>query len=479
MKRASASVNPKQDVLLAYLCGNEVSQSFQRSLLDLIGYDMHRGQRLHSWAAVRSGTMGIPGGRNSMCELLLKGDADWLFMVDSDMGFGNDVLENLLLTADPVKRPVVGALCFALREHGNDGLGGQYTFPQPTILTWQDHDDGIQRFTGVSHYPVNKAVQVGATGGACILIHRSVIERIGGDWFTQLPAPGDTTLQGEDISFCFRCKELGIPIWVHTGIRTTHFKHIWLAESDFWQSRVPLPATERVDVIIPALHRPQNVKPLMDSLRASTGLATAWWVCEPDDHEQINMVITNGGNVIVEPGSFAHKVNTAYERDGWNLDGPSPPAPWILLVGDDVRFRPGWLDQALDVANRWNADVVGTNDLLNPRVLRGEHATHMLIRRTYIDERGASWDGPGVVCHEGYHHQYVDDEIVWTAKLRGVFQAALGSHVEHVHPLNGSTPMDEIYVLGQSHTKGDKALFDRRLRSALSAGTPHLLVASG
>ncbi len=113
------------------------------------------------------------------------------------------------------------------------------------------------------------------------------------------------------------------------------------------------------------------------------------------------------------------------------------------------------------MANRWDADVVGTNDLLNPRVMRGEHATHMLIRRSYIDEIGSSWDGPGIVAHEGYHHWYVDDEIVMAAKLRGRFQAAVGSHVQHFHPMGGKVPDDEVYV---------KALFTRRLKDAVRAG---------
>ena len=56
----------------------------------------------------------------------------------------------------------------------------------------------------------------------------------------------------------------------------------------------------------------------------------------------------------------------------------------------------------------------------NPRVISGEHGTHLLIRRSYIDEVGASWgtDGkgtPGEVCHDGYTHMYVDDEIVTAA----------------------------------------------------------------
>jgi hypothetical protein len=69
---------------------------------------------------------------------------------------------------------------------------------------------------------------------------------------------------------------------------------------------------------------------------------------------------------------------------------------------------------------------------------------------------GASWDGPGIVCHEGYRHWFVDDEITVAAQLRGVFQAALGSHVEHLH--NGSVP---------EGVEADQALFQRRCAAAV------------
>ncbi|MGH7721500.1 MAG: glycosyltransferase family 2 protein [Candidatus Dormibacteria bacterium] len=461
--RVAASA-PHHDVLLGYLCGNEVTQSFHRSFFDLVGHDLSGAARLQTWAQVRSGVMGLPESRNKLCQQLLDSDAQWLLMVDSDMGFAPNTLDRLLEAADPQTRPVVGGLCFAMREATPDGMGGMSTFPSPTILQWQRHSDNVWRFTGQDHYPVNALVKVGATGAACLLIHRSALVQIGGDWFTRLPTE-DGEMQGEDISFCWRLQAEGIPLWIHTGIRTTHFKHLWLAEADFWASRVAPPATERVDVIVPALHRPQNVTTVMRSLRASTGLATAWWVCEPDDQEEIAAVQAEGGEVLssVKAHSFAEKVNHAYRETS---------APWLLLVGDDVRFRPGWLDAALDVARRYQADVVATNDLLNKRVIDGETATHPLIRRSYITEVGASWDGPGVVAHEGYHHWFVDDEISSAARLRGVFQAALGSHVEHLHPMGGSVEMDEVYRLGASRKVEDGALFRRRLAVAMRAAEP-------
>lgn len=448
---------PTHDVMIGYLHGNTCSNSFVKSKENLFRYDLVNDHRILNDADVKCSALGIPDGRNKLAQLLLESKCKWLFMVDDDMGFEPYTLDALLAFADEKERPIVGGLAFAQRESIEDTMNGFRCFPTPTILDWVKHEDGVHRFTGRTHYPVNSMVQCGATGAAMLLVHRSVIKLVannmGPTWFDPIRDPNGSTM-GEDVSFFVRTQSLKIPLWVHTGIRTTHHKQLWLGESDFWTSFLAPPATETVDVIIPALHRPQNVQPLMESLKASTGLATAWFVCEEDDQEEIAAVQANGGRVLFGGHTFPEKVNSAYKVTA---------APWLMLCGDDVRFRPGWLDQALDVARRYDGKVIATNDLSNPRVTRGEHATHPLISRSYIDQEGASWDGPGVVCHEGYSHWFCDDEWTEVAKQRGVFQAALGSQVEHMHPLFGKGEDDEVYQLGQKNSKEDELRFKGRL----------------
>jgi hypothetical protein len=194
----------------------------------------------------------------------------------------------------------------------------------------------------------------------------------------------------------------------------------------------------------------------MQSLRASTGLARVYAVCQSGDEATAAAWLDAGAEVLEsgEQTSFAAKANLGYAKMA---------QPWVLLVGSDVHFYPGWLDQAMAAAAPTGAQVVGTNDCGNPRVIAGEHATHMLIRRSYIDEHGSSWDGPGVVAHEGYRHNFVDNELVAVAKQRGVWAMALASKVEHLHPFWGRAEMDEVYKLGQSHFEEDRALFAERL----------------
>lgn len=459
-------------VLPAYLHPGQVSQSFSDSLVRLVAY--HLGGRsvvkLGSGPlSLACGSGGLVQARNEVARYFLDDtDADWLFMVDADMGFAPDTVDQLVAVADPVQRPVVGALCFGVRNNEPDGMGGLKIRPFPTLYDWVKTEAGALGWTVRYTYPPNTLVQVGGTGAACLLVHRSALEKVraeaGDAWFDRAVLT-DGTVVGEDLSFCFRLAKLQIPLYVHTGVKTTHHKDIWIGEDEYGQLRpgsgeIAPPATEETAVIVPVMKRPQNAEPFMRSLRASSGLAKVYAIADESDIETINAWHEAGADVRTwndwddtEPGTFAQKVNHGYKVTS---------EPWLFLAGDDVRFHPGWLDQAQAAAGD-QLHVVGTNDLANPRVTAGEHATHMLIRRSYVDEHGASWDGPKVVCHEGYRHWYVDDEIVTAAKQRGVWVHAPASVVEHLHPLWGEAESDEVYELGAKHSKQDYARFKQRL----------------
>lgn len=482
---ADVTLNPHREqvepstpkVALAYVHGDAGRiTSFEDSLAAMRDWDSAHGKYLHRRFAMRFGTDGLVAARNQVAAQMIASDCDWLLWVDTDMGFEADSLDRLLMVADPVERPIVGGLCFAQRQYAYDGMNGYWTKPQPTIYTWLDNPDGGSGFTIVPLYPVNAIMNVAATGSAFILIHRSVFEKIaeefGPTWYDRTPAPNGELL-GEDISFCVRAHLVGLPVHVHTGVRTSHYKGQWVQEKDHWRSYNPPPAGERVAVVVPVLGRPQHAEPFMRSLTASTGLATAYAVCDADEDDVIEAWRAAGATVltrevdwpiegdadspvVARPGSFAQKANLAYQ---------ATTEPWLLLVGSDVKFHPGWFDHALHVADVLEGSVVGTNDLANQRVMKGEHATHVLIRRSYIDEVGASWDGPKVVAHEGYRHNFVDDEIVLAAKQRGVFQPALGSVVEHLHPIFGKGENDDVYELGRSFAEQDRALFQQRLKA--------------
>ena len=298
------------DVYAAYLHPNNITASFHKSLWGLKEHDTQNSQRIGGWGAVRSSGYGIPEARNTVIDYFLTTDADWLWFVDGDMGFAPDVLDRLLDVADKNERPIVGGLCFAYMEQGFDGYNGIRSRPMPTIYEWYSEQQGFQ---GRAHYPVNQLVRTAATGFAMVVIHRTVLTRIrdeyGPNWCDRLPKPktkiGDGPL-GEDMSFFTRVGALDIPTFVHTGIRTSHQKTIFVQEEDFWASFVAPPATVPVDVIIPTVkERVGNLTRLLQSLKATTGLATPIVVVDDQEHADAVADIDPDATTLILGGPFS------------------------------------------------------------------------------------------------------------------------------------------------------------------------------
>jgi len=241
--------DPAQSVTVAYVHQNEVTYSWHHSMIELVGYDLVNHGRVMSggYIAMRCGSDGLVEARNKAVRSFLEDrPSDWLFWIDTDMGFEMDTIDRLLEAADPVERPMVGGLCFSMRETEADGMGGWLTAPTPTVFDWAKipGKDGAEPQMGFAvrwDYPVNTLVQCAGTGSACLLIHRSVFERLAGKygpiWYNRVPNTSTGQLISEDLSFCLRAAAEQIPLYVHTGVRTTHMKSAWVGEQDYWRHR--------------------------------------------------------------------------------------------------------------------------------------------------------------------------------------------------------------------------------------------------
>ena len=227
-------------VTVAYVHDVGVSHSWHMSMIELVGHDLGAEGRIlrGGWIAVRCGTDSLAEARNkAVAEFLDERDAEWLFWVDTDMGFLPDVVDQLVAAADRDARPIVGALCFAWKETGTDAMGGYRCSPRPTIYDWKTKY-GETGFLGRTTYPPNALVQCSATGSAAILIHRDVLAAMrasfGDQWYDRIPNPSTGgNLIGEDLSFCMRAGAMGVPVFVHTGVPTTHHKDVWVGEVDY------------------------------------------------------------------------------------------------------------------------------------------------------------------------------------------------------------------------------------------------------
>lgn len=143
--------------------------------------------------------------------------------------------------------------------------------------------------------------------------------------------------------------------------------------------------------------------------------------------------------------------------------------PYLFAAADDLHFHRGWLETAMEKMVD-PIRVVGTNDLGNGYVMAGDHATHYLVDRRYLDEVGGDFTaGPGSFMPDCYDHNWTDTEFITVARLRGVFMPALESYVEHLHPVFGKGTRDAVYDRGDRSVHADEAIYRGRMAEFLAS----------
>lgn len=163
--------------------------------------------------------------------------SDWLLMIDTDEQLSVQTFDKLIQAAHDKERPVVSGLVFAAFDaHKN-------LYPKPVPAIFAESEAG---FLPLYKYDKDSVFEIEACGTGCLLIHRSVLEKMRevadpnqGDnwcWFWDGPINGEWI--SEDLLFSRRIRQLGFPIHVHTGAILPHQKSYWLSEEHHvdWQN---------------------------------------------------------------------------------------------------------------------------------------------------------------------------------------------------------------------------------------------------
>lgn len=224
-------------VIPAFLDNHQWSACFGLSWADMMLYDQagpgHIIRPGGMYLREVCGTMGVAAGRSEVVRKFLATGADWLFMVDTDMGFAPDTVSRLVASATEHDSPVLGGLAFALKrdtELTAAPFHGQRFRIVPTLYSFHVvAETGERGFRSIGNYQRDAHQQVAGTGAACLLMHRDILTALGPDPFAPATIKGgggngtDRTFS-EDLSFCVRVAAAGASVAVDTAIKTTHHK---------------------------------------------------------------------------------------------------------------------------------------------------------------------------------------------------------------------------------------------------------------
>ena len=192
-----------------------------------------------------------------------------------------------------------------------------------------------------------------------------------------------------------------------------------------------------IAIAIPVLGRQYHIDPLLKSIHDTTPNARVVFITSTNDKSGAVGYLKRIGEEVLELepklvkkddkvwnfADYSRKINLAFRHT---------KEPLFFTGATDLKFTHGWFDAATKEING-DVQCIGTKDGFNPAVQQGIASTHTLITREY-GERGTV-DDPDCVLHEGSWHEWVDVEMIETAKVRNAFVSSRAK-VLHVNRRN-------------------------------------------
>ena len=191
--------------LIAIPCMDTVPVGFAESLLNL-----HKPEETK--VCFKANSL-VYDSRNLLSLTAIENGFDYVLWLDSDMIVPPDALENLqsyviggldMVTGLYVRRhvPVTPVIYDQLDEPGRDETGKL-----------------VSRLHAMEDYPRDDFFQVAACGFGCVMTSTKLLKQV---WDKFGPAFAPYPWAGEDISFCYRVKQLGIPIYCDSRVSCGH-----------------------------------------------------------------------------------------------------------------------------------------------------------------------------------------------------------------------------------------------------------------
>ena len=209
--------------MIAVPCMDMVQTTFMESMMGL----MSAGECQVSYTKSSL----VYDARNMLASKALNGGFDRILWLDSDMVFRPDLLIRLAKDMDE-GREMVSAVYFKRKP--------PFTPICYKTLEYSEHDNKpAYKLEPYLDYPKDDIFQAAGCGFGAVMMTtdliRKVAERFG---YPFSPMMGI----GEDLTFCWRVGQLGVPIWCDSRIKVGHSGVMTVTEETYLTSRQEAPA---------------------------------------------------------------------------------------------------------------------------------------------------------------------------------------------------------------------------------------------
>jgi hypothetical protein len=168
--------------------------------------------KIKDFILIRNTNTGFAAGNNLG---IRQAQGKYILLLNPDTKLGPATLETMLDFME--HRPEVGISgCKLIKPDGKLDLACRRRFPNPwnsfQRLFLQDN-----RNYNYADMDENQEMEVDSVVGAFMLIRRVLMEKIG-------LLDEDFFMYGEDLDYCFRCREAGFKVWYYPKTLATHYK---------------------------------------------------------------------------------------------------------------------------------------------------------------------------------------------------------------------------------------------------------------
>ena len=269
-------------------------------------------------------------------------------------------------------------------------------------------------------------------------------------WFEFLKHPQGRGEYGEDVSFCFKCIELGIPVYVDTSVAPGHVGDYAYSLSDFYDYREVLKERERrsaegthqaemreakytakISILVPTRLRPDNIKRLLESLKATSFRMPEVVLYVDEDDNSYKSIYEEAHEGVLWVRGPRRTLSEC-----WNECAKVAAGEILMHGGDDIIFKTNGWDEMVAKCFEAHADkliFVHGND----GHWKEKFGTHGFLHRKWLEV--TSYFVPPYFSSD-FNDTWLNE--VANELGRRVYLPFL---TEHMHPLWGKADWDQTH----------------------------------